>query len=291
MHCITLAELAAVLAQHAPAIVYRNPAIPSVAMVQYWAASRSRFDLWHQTMARYSNAERAGDAIMLRRWWREHIVVLEEVLVSEMLTRVVAALGDAVDAGSGTDEVAPITRAIHLSHLEAANRVQHLMLRGRGSSVQDAVRLNRLRTGVERWTDVLLGRMAVDATDVIRYGFDQSRARTHAGEMRSYGHGPARETALWLMDAAMRDMLSRRMSSQAALPQANKNIAESVIMMLRDDLFDSVGTLKSLKLQRINLDHHSSDTMPHEGDAKHQSQGESDVDEYFKDDMHRGHLK
>ena len=227
---------------------------------------------------------------MLRRWWREHIVVLEEVLVSEMLTRVVAAMGDALDVNSEAEEVAPITRAIHLSHLEATNRVQQLMLRGRGSSVQDAVRLNRLRTGVERWTDALLGRMSADDPDRIRYAYHPARAKTHADEMRSYGYGPSRETAWWLLNAAMRDMLSRRMSPEPALPVANKNVAESVIMMLQDDLFDGVGTLKSLKLHRIKMDHESAEMLPQKATIAEDSQSPN-VDEYFKDDMHRWHLK
>lgn len=228
---------------------------------------------------------------MLRSWWREHLVILEEVLVSEMLTRVIASMGDALDADSQADEVAPITRAIHLSHLEASNRVQQLMLRGRGSSVQNAVRLNRLRTGVERWTDVLLGRMSANANDRFRYAYDAERAKTHAEEMRSYGQGPARDTALWLMDAAMRDMLSRRTTHQSALPEANRNVAESVIMMFREDLFDGVGTLKSLKMQRMQHDHHTSEMMPVDAGVHAPSESGPEVDEYFKDDMHRWNLK
>ncbi len=290
MHCITLAELAAILAQHAPAIVYRRPSIPSEAIVQYWAGSRGRFELWHQAMARYRNAERAGDAILLRRWWREHILFLEEVLVSEMLTRVVAAIGYALDARGETDEVAPITHAIQLSHLEATNRVQHLMLRGRGSTVQDAVRLNRLRTGVERWTDALLGRISDDSAGLARYGFDQARVKSHAQEMRTYGFGAARETALWLMNAAMRDMLCRRTSPHTALPEANRNIAESVMMMLQNDLFDDLGTLKSLQRHRIDWDHQYGETAPVEA-VEPDKQSSHAIDDYFQNDMQRWHIK
>lgn len=260
-------------------------------MVQYWATSRNRFELWHQTMARYQQAERTGDAMLLRNWWREHFVILEEVLASEMLTRVIAAIGDALDAGSETEEVAPITRAIHLSHLEATNRVQHLMLRGRGSSVQNTVRLNRLRTGVERWTDALLGRMPSESGDLPEYGYDAERVKTHAEEMRNYGYGAARETAVWLMNAAMRDMLSRRMSPTPALPEANRKVAESVMMMLQDDLFDDIGTLKSLNLHRIREDHHASEMMPAEHDQDAAAGSTTDVDEYFNDKMHRWHMK
>ena len=227
---------------------------------------------------------------MLRRWWRDHVVILEEILVSEILTRIVAAIGDALDTRCKTDEVAPITHAIQLSHLEATNRVQHLMLRGRGSTVQDTVRLNRLRTGVERWTDVLLGRISIDSSDRIRYGFDHARVRSHTQEMRSYGWGATRETALWLMNAAMRDLLSRRTSPHTALPVANRNVAESVMMMLQDELFDDLGTLKSLKQHRIDRDHQTAETAPSEH-AQPEDPATGDVDEYFAGDMHRWHIQ
>ena len=42
---------------------------------------------------------------------------MEEILVSEMLTRVIAALGAGMDASSEDEEVSPVTHAILLNHL------------------------------------------------------------------------------------------------------------------------------------------------------------------------------
>jgi hypothetical protein len=204
-------------------------------------------------MTRYRNAEQSGDFAALRNWWRDHVVVMEEVLVTEMLTRVIAALALGIEAESEADEVAPVTHAVYLTHLEARNRVQQIMLFGRGNSVQDAVRLNRLRQGVERWTDAMIGRMSVGGTEAIQYAIDRPRAAEFAQEMRCYGHGAARNTAAWLMNASMHDTLSRRTSEQAALPEANRAVARSVMLMLRPDLFDSVGVLKSLWLHRLQI--------------------------------------
>lgn len=254
MHCVLVADIAALVSQHGPAVLYRGDTIPPEAVTQYWANSRTRFELWHQMISRYRHAEQSGDALLMRSWWREHIVVLEEVLVSEMLTRVLAALAAGLDRAGDCEEISPVTHAVYLTHVEARNRVQQMMLFGRGNSVQDAVRLNRLRQGVERWTDALIGRMMVQHPAHIQYAINSDRAGEYAREMRSYGHGPARDTASWLMNAAMNDMLRRRTSAEAALPEANRGVTQSVMMMLRPDLFDSVGKLKSLWLHRLQID-------------------------------------
>ncbi len=253
MHSVLLADIAALVSQHGPAILYRREAIPPQAVTKYWASSRTRFDLWHQTLGRYRDAEKSGDSLKLRRWWQANVVVLEEVLVSEILTRVIAALAAGLDDAGETDEVSPVTHAVYLTHLEARNRVQQMMLFGRGNSVQDAVRLNRLRQGVERWTDALIGRMSVQNPDNISYAINHDRATEYMDESRGHGLGAARDTATWLMNAAMHDMLRRRTSNLTALPDANRNVAQSVMLMLRPDLFDSVGALKSLWLHRLQV--------------------------------------
>lgn len=254
MHAVRLADLAALISQHGPAILSHRQPVPSAALTHYWSSSRSRLDLWHQTIVRHKRAQESGDSSLLRRWWRDHLGVLEEILISEMLTRVTAALAAALDEVHRRDELSPITHAVHLAQLEAGNRVQHLMLDGRGCSVPDAVRLNRLRRASERWTDALLGRMAVDTPSMLHYSIDPGRAAAHAGEMRNYGHAAARETVAWLMNAAMHDTLARRSRPGVSLPQANQNVADSVMRMLRPDLFDSVGTFKSTWLNRIESD-------------------------------------
>ncbi len=254
MHCVYLADLAAVLSTHGPAILYRRQSISPQAVTQYWTSSRTRLELWHGAIARYQRAEHSGDWVRMRAWWRDHIGVLEEILVSELLTRVVAALAAGLDRNQDDEELSPITHAIFLSHLETRNRVQHLMLFGRGSSVQNAVRLNRLRKGVERWNDALLGRLWSSVPTEIRYAIDADRARNYAEDARCQSCGDAQRTSDWLLAAAMHDTLSRRSSPTVALPQANRQVADSVLLMLRPELFDSVGTMKSLWMHRMQFD-------------------------------------
>jgi hypothetical protein len=117
--------------------------------------------------------------------------------------------------------------------------------------VADAVRLNRLRRAVEHWTDTLVGRLAAHTPELTEYAVDRIHAEQFAAESRQFCYGKYQRTTTWLMNAAMTDTLRRRSTDHCSLPQANNAVASSVIMMLRPDLFDSVGTLKSLWMHRI----------------------------------------
>ncbi|MEM8671490.1 MAG: hypothetical protein AAGG48_28480 [Planctomycetota bacterium] len=269
MHCVYSADLAALISHHGPAMIKRQPEIPSHALTDYWSTSRSRFELWHQLLGRYREYEKSGNSDRLKRWWKEHSVVLEEVLVTEMLTRVVAAIACGLESESTSKEVSPVTQAVQTSHLEVRNRVQQVMLFGRGNSVHDVVRLNRLRQGVERWTDAMVGRMSSEHPAMMQYAIDPNRAAEYADEMRAYGEGAAKNTAAWLMNAAMHDVIRRRTSNLAALPKSNRQVAQSVMKLLRPELFDDTGVMKSLWLQRFELGNELTDQFmkteqPHE---------------------------
>lgn len=267
MHAVQLADLAAILALHGPSLLFRRELISEEALQAYWNASRSRSESWKRRLGEYQQRERGGGSTELQAWWKEHDALLEEILLSEPLTRIYAALAASLDCNRDDEPISPITHSVFLHHLEARNRVLQLMIYGRGSSVEAAVRLNRLRTAVERWCDALLGRLGSNpepshplpqnsqqqepAQPWQRYAIDPARARGFADEARQLPEGTARDTAGWLLTAAMRETLSRRSQSQAASPEANQQVSDAVLMCLRPDLFDSVGVLKSLWLHRL----------------------------------------
>ncbi|MCC9656405.1 hypothetical protein [Rhodopirellula halodulae] len=261
MHVVQLTELASVLAYHGPAMMMQRHSISPEAIAEYWRASRNRLDLWHQVMARFNRVKATGDYYRMRCWWTEHMGVLEEILASEVLTRVVAAIGDGMDRRNSADECSPITQAIHLAHLEARNRVQWAILDRRGCSVTDAVRLNRLRRVTERWIDVLVGSLAAHDSELARFGMDLTRTRSHAAAARECVSTPSHETITWLTRAAMTEGFQKHMAKKASLPAANQGVSDSVILMMRADLFDSVGVLKSLWMHRIENKVEQTDQM------------------------------
>jgi hypothetical protein len=251
MHCVLLADLAALISQHGAGVLYSRDTIPPEAMTAYWTATRNRLDLWHQVLKRHQVASEKGDFLELRNWWNQHLGVLEEILVSELLCRVIATLAANLDAKESVEEWSPVTHAIYLSHIEVTNRVQRILLGGRGHGVSDAVRLNRLRMGVSKWVDPLVGRMMNSEFDSLQYAIEPMRAEKFGEDFRSLSPGTARRMSAFLMNASMSEMLRYRTGDVPALPSANAAVGRSVMLMLRPDLFDSVGVLKSLWLHRL----------------------------------------
>ena len=250
MHATMLADLASTIALHGPTLLSRSDAIPAASLQQYWVASRKRCSRWHETFALYRRHEMACDAIGIRAWWHEQGKLMEEVLVSDILTRVYAAVAAALDSESREPEISPVAHSIYLSHLEARNRVLSIMVRGQGTSVDATARLNRLRKTVERWCDILIGQIAAVYPEASRYGTTLERTTAFAEEVSEYAPSE-RHTAGWLMSAAMRDSLSRKACMLAACPQENSDVCDAVLVCLRPDMFDSCGTMQSLWLHRL----------------------------------------
>lgn len=255
MHAAMLAELAATIALHGPRLLTLREAIPAAALQDYWVASRNRSAHWHQTLATYCEHDRAGNLTALRNWWETEQSTLEEILVSEILTRVYAALGAGLDSQRPEPEIGPVVHSVHVTHLEARNRVLGLMVGQRGAGTQATARLNRLRKTVERWTDVLVGQIASVFPDSARYGTLLERTLSFAEEATEQAPR-TRQTHGWLLTATLRDSLVRQMSDHAANPNENSRIGDSVMVCLRPDMFDSLGTMQSLWLHRLR---HSAD--------------------------------
>ena len=251
MHSTELVRIASLIADRAEALIFVRRSIPAEAMSRYWVAARQRSDLWDRGFDRFIEVDRAGRAVAIRRWWQDHLAMIEEILISEILTRVMAAIGAAIDTGVGYRRSEPLTESVYLSHLEARNRVLRLLLFGRASCVEEAFRLNRLRRCAERWTDFLLGPIGRLHPESARYAIDRRRAGNYgeeAAESTDQGSPPISQR---LTSATIEISLAEFCSSAAALPQANRQLAEAVLGCLRPELFDSFGMLKSLTMLRI----------------------------------------
>ncbi len=256
MHCVTLADLAATLAQHGPSLLAVRSELTAQTIMRYWTASRSRHELWHRAMGRFREAKNRGDFMTLHHWWTEHAPVLEDVFVSELLSRVVAAIAtEAVrrteSPGECDENLSAIAHGVFVAQLEASNRVSEILLDGGGARTRDIVSLNRLRYGVDRWSDWLVARISLHPSRCFDYAIDVERCKTFNEEVRETATGEHRDMTTWLMNAAMRDMLVRRTSDAAGLPNANYEVASAALGLFRPELFDDYGVPKSLWLHRL----------------------------------------
>jgi hypothetical protein len=249
MRACDLIELAAIASVQGPTLIESNLSIPPQSIEQYWTTSKVRLDRWAWRLKRFVG-DADTDAHQRRRQWPEVQGVLEEILTSEMLTRVWTAVLCAYDRQRKTEEASPVARSVLIGHMEARHRVLTLMVRGPGIDAEDAVKLNRLRRHVERWTDLLVGRIAA-LHDVGEFAFDPRRAKDFAADLQYHGGLQGKQLVWPLMLTSLRAGFRKSLDACSPNADLNARIAASVLACFPNDLFDSIGLFRSLWLMRL----------------------------------------
>ncbi|MGE3779086.1 MAG: hypothetical protein AB7F89_18010, partial [Pirellulaceae bacterium] len=243
MFAYQLAQLATLVAAQGQSIMSSRTRLPDPALDVYWTASKCRQDRWSRTLRTLAVAPATRLPYRCEESLRVKAEsVLEEVLVTETLTRVWAAICQGLDRRRGRDEASPIAGSVLAGHFEARNRVLNLMVYGYGIGVEDAVELNRCRLRVERWTDMLLAFLS-HSDDVTSYAFDMARVREWArivGVGVAVEHGkPFPPLTAATLAGVPRD--SRHLPTTAN-EDLNQRIACSILGCLPVNLFESTGT-------------------------------------------------
>jgi hypothetical protein len=234
-----LLELGLVVATHAPVFIECRQTLPQGTIEQYWAASKCRLDRWYRIF-------RAADDPAARPQPLE--TVIHEVLASELLTRVFLAACSGHDRAHGHDELEPVAKSVFLAHLEARHSALERMVHGPGIDLGAAVECNRFRRRVERWTDLLLGRLA-DYCEAGKLGFDEERVADFATDFRT---SPGSNEMAWNLALAATRMSLRSLALPAVNIDLNRQIASAVLGCLGDDVYDGFGLSRSLWLERLS---------------------------------------
>lgn len=249
MHAYELVELAALATIHGPALMRMAGRIPAASIEQYWVASKSRLDRWGRDLKRRFSALADSQSPIARGGLKVR-GVLEEILTGEVLTRVWTALMCACDRRHGADHAGPIARSVMIGHLEARHRVLALLVSGPGIGAEQAVKLNQLRRRAERWTDVLIGRLAA-FDDVSEFAIEPSRARDFAEDLSVQASLDGGGHAWPLVVASLRAAFCQGLEPTSPNADLNLQIAESVLAAFPPELFDSTGLPHSLWMLRM----------------------------------------
>lgn len=251
MHAVELMELAALIATHAKTVVHDADRVSLRGVEQYWISSKCRLERWSRALKSHSDDLQAPTGHGRLERWLAARGVLEEILASEVLTRVWTAVATAHDRLRGANDIEPIARSALVGHLEARNRVLRLMLLGQRCDIESAAILNQFRGRCERWTDMLLGCLWNEA-DLADLAFDSTRAANFSSGLHSAGQQRHEPPAQQRMLAGMRAGLQARPMVASPNADLNEQIAASLLSCLRAELFESTGLLKSLWLMRLS---------------------------------------
>ncbi len=250
MHARELVDLAAVVAAHAPVLLRLRDQVSEQSVEAYWTASKSRLDRWGRSLKRISGWMESG---VMKPNSAEHRLfrgVLEEILASEVLTRVWSAAMRAYDRAFGVDEMEPVARSVLIGHIEARHRVLTILCNHSGLTPEESLRLDSLRRRSERWTDLLVGRLAMDF-DVCEFAVEPDRARDFAQEFVQQLHSEGGRFAWPLVLASLQASFREWLEPLSPNPDLNAKIAASILTCFPAEVFDGLGTVPSPWMLRI----------------------------------------
>lgn len=259
MQARELIELAALVAVHSPLIVQGAGDVAQSASEQYWTASKCRLDRWLRILKQLTAAAEQPPLPPTLSWPRVR-PILEEILASELLTRIWTATSAAYDQARGDQNLEPVARNILGGHLEARRRLLGILADGRAIELPHAVDLNRFRRRVERWGDMLLAHLA-DAVEIEEFAFEPDRARDFASDLDRTATQSERRFTCQLVLASIRASFVSGLSERSPNVDLNRRIGSAILLAFRDELFDSTGLVKSLWLERITRTANDTEVM------------------------------
>jgi len=249
MHPRETAELAAWVAVHSPALVQGAGRVPQLASEQYWSSSKCRLDRWRRLFKQFTASSDAPVKPATLSWPRVR-PVLEEILTSELLTRVWTATAAAYDAVRHDQDLEPIARNIYSGHLDIRRRLLALMADGRSLPGKDVELLDQLRRRIERWGDMLLAHLA-DQIDIEEFAFNPQRASDFAADLDQESAHSERDFTTQLMFTSLRTSFSFGLADRTPNSDLNRKIGTAILGCFGDELSNSTGLSPALWLERI----------------------------------------
>lgn len=222
MHAIELIMLAAHVARGGRGWIRHTEPVDPRPFNDYWCCCKIRLDRWYAQLKSCSYAIEQSQSFP----WSKARPLVEEIIASEVLTRVWAAAATARDRVAGTSDSEPLVRSIFIGHLEARNRALRLLLYAPGVAAEDAVALNNLRNQAERWTDLLIGGLLSEC-DVTEFAVDPARARDFADDLQESCSIDA-DTVWGTLLGSIRQGFTQSLTTPPAQPELNAQIYNSV---------------------------------------------------------------
>jgi hypothetical protein len=243
MHSIQLAELANTYTHRAAAMLALGCVPRREAIHALWLTHRFRHESWSQRLATHRNAINTSGLSVRTRAWHQIIPVIQEILVSEPLTRCLAYHAAAFHLQPRENDFMALMHSSLVSHVEARNRCLNLIVFGQGLAVEHVVRLNRLRRSLELFNDFVLAPIP-PVEQLERFAFDLHSVTKIQNQLlrTSINHWRLHESAT---QRYLTDHIRPDLDGRIASPRLNHRISQSVLELFPVGLFDSFGVAKS----------------------------------------------
>lgn len=159
MHARWLVDIAMMYVRQWPELLSNRTGLASAPTHAYWTRSRQRFDNWQESLLQHRLKIDSVGASKRVALWQSIRPTLEEIFLSDMLTRILATTTRTMERLGIDEEASPIAHSVFTAHEDVRNRCLRLMMLP-GLPVDQSVELNRIRHSLEHWTDRFLASLA-----------------------------------------------------------------------------------------------------------------------------------
>lgn len=239
-----LADLAGAIAATSGQLFRGRGRIFDCHVQQYWNFSRERMGYWRDSLQGHLQRTEAIDMQSPEghSYWKHVQPTIEEILVSEISTRVWSSVATCYDRKLGVGDIEPVVRGVFIGHQECRNRALTMLLSGIHCPRRDAANLNQLRIRCERWCDLLLGYLESCAPSVsVGFCFDPARVAQFAEERREQLHGPMGSLGWSVLLASLQASFRKTAKSKCPNPQLNTLVGQSILECVDAVEFSSLG--------------------------------------------------
>ena len=255
-----MAETAAFASARSMLLIQSSATIPDDHLHNYWKCCRGRLVDWlKQIDTLASQAADLPDGQHLELW-QTAVPVLNEIFVTDILTRVWAATLTALDMNRGVESASPIARHTLNGHDEARNRALSLMVNSLQVPLGRLSQVDRIRRKSERWSDLLIGHLVLNF-QLDEFAFEVDRAvefgQSQMREILRATDEPVWEFVLTGIRLAFKTLPDETSPSNAW----NQGIIRHVLGSFPEDCFDEFGQFKSIRRSRVEHSPERSDRL------------------------------
>lgn len=250
MHARWLVEIGTLFVFQSSRLGVSKLRIQSSAAHRYWAVTRQRFERWQNQLSLHRDQLQAAGASRRVGLWREIRPTIEEIFLSDVLTRVVAAFGAKLEREGIDADLGPIAQSVFATQEDIRHRCLRMLVTP-GLPVDQSVELNRIRFSLEHWTDSFLVQLQHDE-EVMPFCFKPERTRELIEEANESSSEQARFVSCQLMTASCQKWMAKNCLSLSANPKLNQQIGEATLAMLHPERFPSLSPFPALASDRIS---------------------------------------
>jgi hypothetical protein len=230
-----LALMPGLFAAHAPAMISHAQTPPSTALFEYARESRQLLRYWWHGLDAQTAAANPTTLAALA----------EEVLVSELTSRVVAGVFAICDARAGRRAAGPFARSALLDLMQAKHWVLSRIVRG-PQPLGAYLRINQLRRKTERWCDCLLGTLP-ESHAAIPFAVDAERMRDFSRKST----GASSQAGQYLTLVSLRLAMPASVIQDPQRCDTYRAVMRSLISFWPTESFDAHGLLRGPLWQRV----------------------------------------